>query len=1109
MKTPKTLTGRMAAAFIDSKLTLLLMIAALAFGVWAVLTTPREENPQITMPTAAVQVILPGADPEEVERLVVRPVEQIINQIEGVDHVWATAVDSGALVTVQFKVGENKEESLVKLSDRIQSGKGQLPREALGPYVISADMDDVPVLAVSLVSDKYGDYGLKRIGEAVLDELSSLRDISTLSIVGGRSRELVAEIDPVKLAGYGLSITQVRAAVAAASASGGLGARTEGTLEAKIRLENFITSAEELRTLVVGKSLTGELIHLEDVARVTDGPGEKRRTASRFGFGAADPRWKGPGVHEEESVTLAVAKRKGSNAVVVTDEAIARIGRMKGRTIPSDVEVVISRNDGDKANAAVNTLIEHLGIAIVAVVTVTLGFLGWRSALIVAITIPLILALTLGIVSIAGFTINRLTLYALIIALGLLVDDSIVVIENIVRHYGLRKIESRDDRAQRSVDAAGEIGSATLLATIAVMLVFASLVPALTGMPKQYFEPVGVSVPVALAASFLIAYTVAPWAAMRGLKAEPPKKEEKKERIPGGRLGQIYSLPAGALIGHPWRERAFVVIVVLLVCAVFLMPFWQLVRPEGPAGPTPAFGVEMGFLPKDNKNTFNVSVELPLGTAVEVTDRAVRDVTELVARIPEVTNWQSWSGLSGVADFNSMMRGTMPQASHIGAVRVNFEDKKTRKRSTIEIARELREAIRPVSAKWPGSTIQVLEDPPGPPLKGTIYAEIYADDPELLRTVSDQVKAAFETTYDIAEVTQSQKADVPEYRIRIDREKAARAGVVPAIAALEFQALASDQVAGWAHLAGERNPQPIRIEIPRTKEFDPAMLSGVMIQAPAGKPVPLSSVITVEKRTANRTIEKKEGVRMTAVGGELKQTTPTYAVLDLNSRLDGMALPGGGVLRTGNLTWEDEKADLTSARAVLLWQGEMRMMLDSYRDLAKSLCLSIGSIFLILVAYYSSFGLAAIALSSVPLCFIGLIPGHWLLDVQFSASSLIGVTALSGVVVRSSLLIIDFVIDYLKEGLPLREALIDAGAIRLRPILLTTLAIVLGSVILVPDPVFGGLAITFIFGTVVSTALTIFLVPILLNFYFRDEKRVAHWRKAPEKAEAPSGAVRS
>lgn len=1090
------LTGRLTALFIDSKLTLVLILAALIFGLYAVLTTPREENPQISMPAAVVQTLLPGASPEEVEEKLVRPLEALINQIPGVDHVTAIAADSAAVLTVQFEVGEEKEPSLVKLAERLLGGRSALPAEARGPFIRSADADDVPILALSLISDEYDDAALKALGLRMLDELQSLEGISSTSVVGGRSNEYRIRIDPKRLQNYGLSFDDVKNAVLASNVAGPIGRYVEPALdaggralEARVRVEDFIASKSDLEALVVSAA-PGRTVHLSDVADIEAGPDPDPDHLSRFGFGQAAEQY---AAHPEEyvSVTLAVAKKKGANAVSVADQVIERVERMKASFIPKSVDVVVTRNDGEKANDAVNVLIGHLGIAVAAVVGVTWAFLGVRPALIVAVTVPLILAITLGMVNLAGLTINRLTLYGLIIALGLLVDDSIVVIENIVRHYRLGPIADRTERLRRTVDAPDEIGNATLLATIAVMLVFASLIPSLSGMPKQYFFPVGFSVPVALAASFFVAYVVAPWAAVRWIPDPPAKQttdekaQKEKDGTPGGAIGRFYCRFARPLIGHPKREALFLLLIVVLLALSSLMPFWQLIRPAGPGGPVPAFGVEMGFLPKDNKNTFNVTIRMPEGTPVETTDRAVRDVAELVRAIPEVVDYQSWSGLSGVADFNSMIRGDPESGSNIGAVRVNLLKKDTGRRSSILLTRELRIALKPIAARCPGADIQVVEDPPGPPLKASILAEIYMHDQADLEKTALAVRKAFEETYDMMETADSVESDVPLYRLSVDREKAILAGVVPAKAAEALKRLIEGEVVGYAHAPGEREAQPIRIDIPNDSAFDPKRLDETYVPGALGRSVALSSIVRVERGTVEHMITHKDGVRMAWVGGELGKTTPTYAVLDLQQRLDGMTLPSGGTLACGNLSFTDERPDLTKADGVLLWQGENRMMLDSYRDLVKALGLSIGSIFLILVAYYRSFGLALIALSAVPLAFIGLFPGHWLFGAQFSASSLIGVVALAGVVVRNSLLIIDFVRDYLKAGLSLEDAAIDAGAVRLRPILLTTLAIILGSVVMITDPVFCGLAISFIFGTAASTVFTIFLIPILLSFYYK------------------------
>lgn len=1030
MRVAGHITGKLSEFFVDSKLTSIVILGCLICGLWAVLSTPREENPQITMPGALVQVVLPGAMPSEVEQTVLKPLEAIVNQIPGVDHTEGAASDSVARLTVRFKVGEEKEASLNKLYDRVYSGRHLLPAAASVPMIVSADADDVAAVTVTLASEKYDDFALRRIANAMRDELLSMADVSTTTVEGGRSREFTVAIDPERLQSFGATLDSVRMAVAASNVAARLGSVVENGLEQKVRLANGIEGVDELRSLPIGV-FSGRTLRLGDVAEITDGPAARRTMTTRFAYGRSDAdNYVLTGGREMNAVTLAVAKKKNTNAVEVADQVIERVERMKA-TVPEGVHVVVTRNDGERANDAVNLLLEHLGIALVSVVAVTWLFLGRRPALIVGLSIPLILAITLTITKIDGLTINRLSLYALIIALGLLVDDAIVVVENVVRHFGLGSKESKPVQVVRAAD---EIGSPTMMATFTVMLVFYSLVPTLTGMPKQYFHPVGVTVPVAIFASLFIAYSVVPWMCRHWIPmshekgGEPPKEEPIL-------IARVYDAVAGRVIGYPVRELVLMLALAASFAASCVLPAWQFIRPEGPAGEPSAFGVQMGFLPKDNKNTFNVTVKMKEGTALEVTDRAVRDVAAVVSRIPEVVNYQSWTGEGGIDDFNSLLKGAGEKGSNIGAVRVNFTNKDTGRRSTIEIASELREALRPVAAAWPGSTIQVVEDPPGPPLVATVLTEVYGRDPKELRVISDSIEAEFRKTYDMVEIVRNAEADVVERRLAIDREKAA--------------------------------------------------LSGVTVPGAGGARVALSSLVTTETGAAEQTIRHKDGVPMTRIGGELGWTTATYAVIDLNNRLEGMALPAGGTLATSNLGVSEVRPDLTQSRVELLWEGEIRMMLNSYRDLVIALSFAVGGIYLMLVAYYKSFLLPVIALSAVFMGVIGVFPGHWLLGEQFSATSLIGFTALAGIVVRNSFLLIDFVIDNLRLGMPLKEAVLKAGSVRMRPILLTSLCVVCGSLIMLTDAVFRGLAISLIFGTLVSACCTVFVVPILLYQYYK------------------------
>jgi multidrug efflux pump subunit AcrB len=618
------------------------------------------------------------------------------------------------------------------------------------------------------------------------------------------------------------------------------------------------------------------------------------------------------------------------------------------------------------------------------------------------------------------------------------------------------------------------------------MIVAFSLLPILTGMGGQYFHPVGITGPLAMAFSLLVAYCVVPWAANRWLK--PSEGHDLEDRDVWGRQHHYYrAAVAPFLRSAKWRRYLFLLVLTMIALSL-LQPLWQFVRPGGLSGPQSFFGTETSFLPKDNMNTFNITIDMPETDPLETTDQIAREIGALLRKTPEVRNYQISLGEAGVIDFNGMLRGSGNKVGpHVAEIRVNLSDKKTRSRSSIDIAREMRLRVAPIAARYPGSTVQVVEDPPGPPMRATVLAEIYGRDPQQLRILSQRVKSAFQQTYDMAEVKTSEVEDVSEYHLVVDREKAALSGITGGEVAIALHRLIDGEVMGDAHIPEETNPVPIRLQIPRRYQIDPTLLSRVTITNRQGQQVALSELVQVIPAWADRPIQHKDDERVTFVGGELARTASVYAVLDLNRRLDGMALPDGSRLATGNL--RPYKADPDTINGYsLLWDGEMRLMLDSYRDLLFALALSIVSIFLILVAYYQSFGLPMIAMSAIPLGLVGVFPGHWLLGKPFSVTSLVGIIALTGVLVRSSLLIIDFVLDYRRQGMGLREAILEAGAVRMRPILLTALAIVFGSMIMLTDPVFCGLGISLIFGTVASTVLTLIVIPCLLFLHFKREQ---------------------
>ncbi|MFZ2950083.1 MAG: efflux RND transporter permease subunit [Desulfuromonadaceae bacterium] len=1074
IESKRNIAGRLTEIFVSSKLTVLFILACALMGVIAVVMTSREENPQIEVPGAVVQVLLPGATSDEVEERVIRPLEGIVKQIPGVDHTYATAMNSMGMLSVQFKVSQNKEKALINLYDRVLGERDRLPAEAGVPMIRSADADDVPIVSITLASEKYDDYALKRLADRLMEGLRSLEAVSATYVKGGRDREVRIELDPERMQAFGVTLDQVRLLITAGNVSAPLGTQVQNGQNKKVVLDGFLVSAEDLKRLIVGGN-AGRPIYLGEIAHVIDGPPVERDKLSRLAFGPADARFGKMQQPEIPAVTVAIAKKRGSNAVFLANDVLERVERMKAQFVPPEVEVIVTRNDGQKADDAVNQLIEHMGIAVLAVFLVTAVFLGLKEALIVGVTVPLILSLTLGAIYLCGLTINRVTLFSLILSLGLLVDAAIVVIENIHRHYSRL---GNSEKRQITVLSVNEVGNPTNLATLAIIIVFVSLIPALTGMPARFFFPVGFGVPVAMAVSLLVAYSVVPWAANRWLK--PGEGHDLEDHNAGSRLHRFYYRIMTPLVDNPKSRRRAFLLIGLAMALSLMQPIWQFVRPSGISGAQSWFGVEISMLLKDNKNTFNITIDMPETTPLEVTDKVAREIGTLLRKIPEVRDYQTWLGEAGVIDFNGMLRGSGSKVGpHIAEIRVNFEDKKQRSKTSIDIAKELRPLVSAISERYPGSTVQVVEDPPGPPVRATVLAEIYGPDLERLRTLSGNVKRAFKQTYDMAEVVDSEVEDVYQHRLVVDKEKAALSGISSAEVAIALRRLIDGEELGVAHIHGEKNAVLIRLKVPRRYQVDPNLLSRVNVTNRQGQRIPLSELVKVQATTADRPIQHKDGERVTFVGGELGKTAQAYAVLDLDKRIDGMEVGDGSRLVTGNLRPKSLAPDTINGYR-LHWDGEMRLMLDTYRDMLVALALALIGIFLLLVAYYQSFAVPMIAMAAIPLGIVGVFPGHWLLGQAYSATSMVGVIALAGVVVRNSLLIIDFVLDYLRRGVEPREAVLEGSAMRLRPILLTALAIVLGSLVMLTDPVFSGLAISLIFGTIASTVLTVIVVPLLL-----------------------------
>ncbi|TCJ12997.1 efflux RND transporter permease subunit [Parasulfuritortus cantonensis] len=1084
------IAGKLAKAFLTSKLTLLTIIAVTLTGVLALLVTPREYNPQIVVPAANIIVAKPGANTVEVENLIVKPLEAILNAQSGVDHTFGYATNDFGVVTVQFKVGQNQEQSLVKLYNQLMQNMDRIPPGAMQPMVKPINVDDVPIMTLTLSSAQYDDYHMREVAQRVLEQLRNVPGVSFTQIVGGRAHAVNVWLDAQRLDAAGLTLDQVDQMLRGSNVSAPLGELVQDNRARPLRLSGFLGSAEAVGKIVVGVSQTGRPVYLKDVARIEDGAAEIEE-ATRFAYGPASGKVAGA---ENPAVTLAIAKKAGTNAVVVANAVLAKLDELKQQAIPAGIEVAVTRNDGAKANEAVNELVSHLGIAIGSVVVILVIFLGWREAGIVTLTVPLILFVVLAVGLAFGQTINRITLFALILSLGLLVDAAIVVIENIHRH--LHHGTGDKSFGEVLIEATNEIGNPTNVATIAVILAFIPMA-FVTGMMGPFMAPIPFNVPVAMIASIVIAYMVVPWASnlwLRGkatqqaLAAKPPLEDaHASSQDP---LHRAYVAVIKPLIAsRPKRNLTFLVVLGLLIGAM-LMPAWQFVRPSGMNGPLSMFGVELKMLPNDNTNTMLVQVDMPAGTALAGTDQVAREVGRILAAYPHVTDYQTFLGLTAPIDFAALVRGDMiKRGQNLAQIRVNLVGKHARSESSHAIADVLNQQFMAVRQRHPTAKIKLYETPPGPPVQAQILAELYGPDYGKLRAAAALVNKDFQDIYGMINADDSVTANAEGYHVHVDTEKALLSGVAPGQVAQLLRNYVSGFAIGTLHTDDAREPVDITVRLPRELRATPETLLSLRVSNPHGMQVPLSAIATVEKVTEAKPIYDRDQHPMVMVGGELLKSSPVYAVLSLDKLLDGQKLDlgdgkGSVTFSTGNLGFvQASPKDVVDY--TLLWGGEMRLTLDVFRDLGSAFMVAIVLIYLVLVGYYKSFVLPLVVMGAIPLTLVGVFPGHWATGQAFTATSMIGVIALAGIVVRNSLLLIDFILDYRKQGYGLEEAVIEAGAVRFRPILLTALAIILGSAIMITDPVFGGLAVSLIFGTFASTLLTLVVIPLLYYLWQR------------------------
>ena len=1055
------LAGRIAHYFINSKLTPLLIGFSLVLGAFAVLETPREEEPQIIVPMMDVFVEMPGATAQEVEQRVTTPMEKLLWEIPGVEYVYSTTRPGMCMAIVRFKVGENEEASIVKLYNKLYSNFDLIPPGASKPLIKPRSIDNVPVLALTFWSDRYDGYTLRRIAEEVDREVKSIDDVSETKVIGGEQRQLRLLLDPAKMAGHNVAPAAIYGALEQSNQQLQVGSFVAENREFAVETGNFLQTPEDVGGVVVGV-YGGRPVYLRDVAEIRDGPAEPSDYVL-FGLGRGSRRVQSGPMGEYPAVTLSIAKRKGKNAVAVADAVLKKVSLLKGSVIPSGVEMTVTRDYGETAQEKSNELLEHLLLATLSVAALIALALGWRSSMVVLCAIPVTLAMTLFLYFIFGYTLNRVTLFALIFSIGILVDDAIVVVENITRHFHLPQNQGRPI-SEIAVEAVDEVGNPTTLATWAVI---AAILPMafVGGLMGPYMRPIPIGASVAMLFSLLIAFVVSPWAAIRILKREGDRHEEE------GREGwstRLYRRLMTPLLTDSRKRRGFLVSVVLLLLLALAMPLLKIVRAK--------------MLPFDNKSEFQVIVDMPNGTTLEQTAAVTRELARRIAQEPEVVNYQVYAGTAGPYNFNGLVRHYfLRQAPNQADIQVNLLPKGERSAQSHEIAKRLRLAILPIGDKY-GARLKVAEIPPGPPVLETLVAEIYGPEQRPQLEVARQVRDAFKRAPGVVDVDWYVEDPQPQYHLVVDKEKAALNGVSTDQITQTLRMALSGAVVGIAHRPKEKEDVDIVLQLPQSERTSLADLGEIRVASTNGTLVPLSELTHVDSGTIEKSIYHKNLKRVVYVTGDVagREESPIYAILNVSKELDRIKTPSGTTLER-YLTHQPFVTNQVSMK----WDGEWQITYEVFRDLGFAFAVVLVLIYVIVVAWFQSFRVPLVIMAPIPLTLVGILPAHALMGAFFTATSIIGFIAGAGIIVRNSIILVDFIELRRKQGLTLEEAVVDAGAVRFRPMLLTAAAVVVGAFVILFDPIFQGLAISLMAGEVASTFLSRMAVPVLYYLHAR------------------------
>jgi multidrug efflux pump subunit AcrB len=1055
------LAGKIAHAFIDSKLTPLIIIASLVLGFFSILKTPREEDPQIVVPMLDIFVRMPGASSREVEQRVAIPMERLLHEIPGVEYVYSTSQPGQALVTVRYYVGVKQEEAVVETYNKLYSNFDKIPPGASQPLIKVRSINDVPILAVTFWGKGYDGFALRSIAAEVEQTVKKVNDVSQITLIGGQRRELRVTLDPQRLASFHLSAASIVRALQVSNSRSDVGSFSADNQEFAVQAGHFIQSADDARRIVVGVQ-TGRPVYLADVAKVTDGP-EEAADYVFFGKGGASASATGA---EFSAVTLAVAKREGANATIVARDVLARIHALRGYTIPQGVQISVTRDYGETAARKSNELLEHLLIATFSVTLLVALALGWRESGVVLLAIPVTLALTLFIFYMYGYTLNRVTLFALIFSIGILVDDAIVVVENIVRHLRLPQNQGRP-HSQVAVEAVNEVGNPTILATFAVI---SAILPMafVRGLMGPYMRPIPVGASAAMIFSLLIAFIVSPWASIRLLRGHGGKHAQVETEGWSTRLYRRLMTPLIQNATVRWTFLGGIVVLLILACS---MVAFKLVRVK--------------MLPFDNKSEFQVVVDMPQGTPLERTLAVEQEIGAYLHTQREVTNYQIYAGTSSPYNFNGLVRHYfLRHGAYQGDIQVNLLPIDERSVQSHDIAKAMRGPIDRIADRW-NARVKIAEVPPGPPVLSTLVAEVYGPTYTRQIELARRVRHIFETTPGVVDVDWLVVANQAKLDFQVEQDKAALAGVSAADIRQSLAIALGGENVGLMHVPDEREDVPIRVQLARADRSSADALRGIFLNSPNGSMVPLGELVRVKHEHIDNDIYRKNLREVVYVIGDVagQEESPVYAISKMGGRISALKIPEG--YRVQQYTAEQPP---DPKKLAIMWAGEWHITYEVFRDLGLAFAAVLVLIYVLVVGWFQSFKTPLVIMAPIPLTLIGILPAHALLGAFFTATSMIGFIAGAGIIVRNSIILVDFICLRREQGMSLEDAVVDAGAVRFRPMLLTAAAVVVGASVILFDPIFQGLAISLMAGEVASTLLSRMAVPVI---YYLSEKRSA------------------